>query len=214
MATVIMVIGGSRSGKSKFAEQLAIEHAADRGQEKLYYIATGVVTDEEFAERIECHRNNRDQRWVTIEEPYQLADAIKEDAGVYLVDGIGTWVTNIMYRLGQVQAIGSIESIERRQASEYSFEQTQVIERSFTWDKQRERQCLTIIEQFSQACRDAKGTVILVADEVGMDVVPAYKESRVFRDLNGYANQILAAAADQVHLVVCGIPIVIKARVE
>ncbi len=61
-----------------------------------------------------------------------------------------------------------------------------------------------------QACKEFKGTVIFVADEVGMSVVPESKESRIFRDLNGIANQKIAQIASEVYFVACGIPNQIK----
>lgn len=95
MAGIILVTGGSRSGKSAFAQELAESLAEER-----IYIATCPVVDEETAARIAKHRLARqDRRWRTIEEETALAGALGwgADTGVVLVDCLTLWINNLMY---------------------------------------------------------------------------------------------------------------------
>lgn len=190
MARIVMVVGGSSSGKSVFAEKMA--HDLEQKQAGyVTYVATGTIWDHEFAKRVEKHKNRRPESWGIIEEPHNLHDALANngDNGIFLIDGIGTWVTNLMYAI-----------------SPKGEEQP----RDFIWNKEHEDKFAGYLKLFIEACSNFKGAIIMVADEVGMDVVPFYKEARVFRDLNGMANQQLAQYAEEVHLVVCGIPLQIK----
>lgn len=89
-ATITLVLGGARSGKSEFAERLIRAHDGP-----LLYFATGTATDDDMAERIERHRSRRDGRFETIECGADLSAALEgappEPA---LVDSLGTWVAS------------------------------------------------------------------------------------------------------------------------
>ena len=90
----ILVLGGARSGKTRFAEEAATRTGLDR-----VYLATGRAWDEEMKARIALHRADRGEGWTTIEEPLELAGAIAsaDHAGrVILVDCLTLWVTNLM----------------------------------------------------------------------------------------------------------------------
>ncbi len=99
MAEVTLVTGGSRSGKSRYAMELALEW------ERRVFIATAQVTDGEMEERIERHRRERGDLFVTVEEPLDLAGAIGSlplDTGVALVDCLTVWLGNLFHHLGDV----------------------------------------------------------------------------------------------------------------
>jgi len=89
-----LVLGGARSGKSRFAEQCA----RDSGKQ-VVYIATATVTDEEMRDRIKHHRNRRCATWFTVEEPIHLANAIQRFSENYflLIDCLTLWLSNIMF---------------------------------------------------------------------------------------------------------------------
>ncbi len=185
MADLIMVVGGSRSGKSATAEKLAKEFEQELGY-PVIYIATGTIWDEEFAARVEKHRLRRPSSWHTVEEACDVSRIFNEQTApsqIYLLDSLGTWITNIMYR----------DNVT-----------------NFSWDEEKEQAFISQLELLTESLGNANGTVILVADEVGMDLVPASQEGRIFRDLNGMVNQELAAKARQVYMVVCGIELRIK----
>ena len=95
MRRITLVLGGARSGKSHYAEELAHRH---KGQPT--YIATAEVTDEEMRERIARHREDRGNRWRTIEAPLDLVAALRQADGpktVILIECLTLWVNNLIY---------------------------------------------------------------------------------------------------------------------
>lgn len=185
MANLIMLVGGSRSGKSANAEQIALNGAAQGGM-AVYYLATGSIWDDEFAERVRNHQLRRPDDWHTIEETCDIDQAllaVGEQNVIFIVDGIGTWVANLMY-----QDNGP----------------------DFTWNSDKEKRFFSKVDALIAACHTRSGNIILVADEVGMAIVPENEQARIFRDLNGWTNQRLAQAASEVFLLSCGIPLRLK----
>lgn len=93
-SNVTFVLGGARSGKSKFAEDLVLKTGL-----KPIYLATGRALDDEMSERIAIHQERRGVEWETVEEPLALVDALQSNAcsgQVILVDCLSLWVTNLM----------------------------------------------------------------------------------------------------------------------
>jgi len=196
MAEIILITGGSRSGKSTFAQQLAESLSETRT-----YIATCPIIDGEMADRIEKHRRDRqDRRWQTIEEEIDLAGALtqgmrresqkkgeaaegeKQPGGVILVDCLTLWINNLLYQA------------EKRGAS------------------LSEADIVAASQEVLQAARTRAGTVIFVSNEVGMGIVPDHFSGRLFRDLAGRCNQVFAREADTVVFMVSGIPMWIKGQ--
>jgi adenosyl cobinamide kinase/adenosyl cobinamide phosphate guanylyltransferase len=91
--SLVVVLGGTRSGKSAVAERLAAE-AAGAADRAVTYVATGEVTDPDMAERVRLHRARRPQRWTTVEVAAgpALPAVLAGCDGVVLVDSVGTWV--------------------------------------------------------------------------------------------------------------------------
>lgn len=178
MAETILITGGSRSGKSAYAQALAEALPGPRA-----YVATCPVLDAEMAERIRRHREARKAaRWETIEETTDLARVIVEagDRRVLLVDCLTLWANNLLFSAeGRGETFGE-DAIAGR--------------------------CRELLA----ACAAFAGTVILVTNELGMGIVPENETARRFRDIAGRMNQILAAAADRVTLVVAGLPLHLK----
>ena len=103
MSQVIFITGGARSGKSRLAEGLAEGFGAP-----LAYIATGEAKDAEMRARIERHRSRRGTGWHTVEEPYYLAETVKQHDGHFkamLVDCITLWLTNLLLRFDDRQKV-------------------------------------------------------------------------------------------------------------
>jgi adenosylcobinamide kinase/adenosylcobinamide-phosphate guanylyltransferase len=143
------------------------------------YVATCPVIDEEMARRIEAHRAARAGRgWETIEEPLDLAAALARGHGygAVLVDCVTLWINNLMYAAGQ--DAGSLA----------------------------EGDVATACHDVLAAAAPCRGTVLFVSNEVGLGIVPDNPEARRYRDLVGRANQEIAARADTVTMVSCGIP--------
>lgn len=190
MAELILITGGSRSGKSTFAQQLAESLSQTRK-----YIATCPIIDGELADRIEKHRRDRqDRQWQTIEEEIDLVGALGRGAreslgkregkklpeGVILVDCLTLWINNLLYQA------------EKRGAS------------------LSEADIVAASQEVLQAARLHGNIVIFVGNEVGMGIVPDHFSGRLFRDLAGRCNQVFAGEADAVVFMVSGIPMWIK----
>ncbi len=95
MARTVFITGGTRSGKSAFAQQRAEAHAGP-----LLYVATAGIGDEEMAARVERHRQERGGRWETLEEPLELAEKLPEAAtgkAAVLLDCVTLWVSNLYF---------------------------------------------------------------------------------------------------------------------
>lgn len=89
-----LILGGARSGKSRYAEQQAIKHTGHR-----FYFATAQALDEEMQQRITRHQKDRDTQWITIEEPIHLAVTLQayDQAGACIVvDCLTLWLTNCL----------------------------------------------------------------------------------------------------------------------
>lgn len=90
----VLVVGGRRSGKSRFAERIVVESGLTP-----VYVATATAGDDEMAERIAAHRSRRGERWRTLEAPVILADAVAGAAtagNAVLVDCLTLWLANLM----------------------------------------------------------------------------------------------------------------------
>ncbi len=195
MAEIVLVTGGSRSGKSRYAQELAESMAGTRT-----FIATCPVVDEEMAERIRRHQRARGSGWITIEETVDLPGALRRAAGsgVVLVDCLTLWVNNLLYEetllsAGEDRAGGLDVPAGHAGSSGLS-------------EDEMEERCREVL----RACADLSGTVIFVTNEVGMGIVPENALSRRFRDLAGRCNQVVARGADRVVLMVSGIAATIK----
>jgi len=172
MARIILVTGGARSGKSRFAERLACSFGTPLG-----YLATGESRDAEMDERIIRHRERRGPEWTTIEEPLRLTDTLVAYDGRFkavLVDCITLWLTNLL--LGYNDP----------------------------------KQVLTEVREFADSVPNLATPLVIVTNEVGMGIVPENHLGRLYRDLAGEANELLAAVADEVHVVFSGIPLKLK----
>jgi len=168
---IVLITGGARSGKSRYAE----ERAAKAGP-RLLYLATAEAKDEEMAQRIAEHKKRRESRWVTVEEPEEVAATLlgqRGGADCAVVDCLTLWISNLLIRQDEEAVIKKVEEL---------------IERLPLLDFQ----------------------VFLVTNEVGSAIVPDNPLARKFRDLVGWTNQRVAQAADEVVLMVAGLPVIVK----
>ncbi len=166
---LVLVLGGARSGKSRFAENLIAS-----AELPALYIATAEARDDEMRARIEAHRARRGSGWTTFEEPLELTNRLLGEADgprPILVDCLTLWLANLM-------AAGS----------DIGFE----------------------IERLRSALPLMKAPVVLVANEVGLGIVPENELARRFRDHAGRLNQSIAALADRVVFMAAGLPLALK----
>ena len=177
------ILGGARSGKSTYAETLA----AERGQQILY-VATAQAWDEEMALRIANHRTQRPAAWQTLEAPHRVGTAIAATLQTYnpdliLLDCLTLLASNIIVDLPE-----SATEVEASAALQVE------------------------VDALLAAYAQSDASWILVSNEVGLGIVPAYRLGRVYRDALGRANQQVAAAADEVFFMVAGLPMVVKSH--
>jgi adenosylcobinamide kinase/adenosylcobinamide-phosphate guanylyltransferase len=148
------------------------------------YIATAETLDAEMAARVALHRSRRPASWQTIEAPRAAPEALAraaESAEAILFDCITVYVANLLLD----PAAPAIPA-------------------------ERHNRIAGEIAKLAAAARAAAATVVFVTNEVGAGIVPENALAREYRDLAGLANQQLAAVADEVYLVVSGIPVNIK----
>ena len=186
MGQLTFITGGARSGKSRYGEDRA---KAAGGQ--VTYIATAIPFDEGMRDRIKHHRESRPAEWPTIEQ-YRDFENLSENpdfisADVILLDCLTVLTTNLMM--------------------DYDVDYDTVpIEKVWEIEKEILRQITVVLD----VCKAYDKETIIVANEVGLGLVPAYKMGSYFRDIAGRVNQMVAARADEVYFTVSGIPMKIK----
>ena len=169
MANVTFITGGQRSGKSRYAQQLAESKTRNP-----VYVATARVWDDEFRKRIERHQSDRGNHWQTIEEEKHLSK-LNVETRVVLLDCITLWLTNIFHD------------------NNYDVDQS-LREAQTEWKHLLEKDV----------------DLIVVSNELGMGVIAENEIARKFTDLQGWMNQHIASLANEVILMVSGIPVKIK----
>lgn len=175
-SSITLVLGGVRSGKSRYAQQLA------ERESRVIFVATAEASDDEMHRKIERHRRDRPAEWITVEEPLELVQVLAEkalDCDVMVVDCLTVFAANLLEIEGDDQS-----AIEQR------------------------------VEALCVALQSASCSVVLVSNEVGSGVVPAYPMGRRYRDLLGEINQSVARIADDVVLMVAGLPLALKGHLE
>lgn len=177
---IALVLGGARSGKSKFAENYILHKGA-----KVAYIATAEILDEEMANRVRYHRARRNNgRWITYEAPYHAEQAILE-AGeacdAVLFDCLTVYVSNLMY--GE----GAPEDFNAKYDYVYAG-----------------------VKKLLDAARAINKPVVFVSNEVGAGVVPDTVMGREYRDIAGWVNQQVGAEVEKVFYTVAGYAVDIK----
>jgi adenosylcobinamide kinase/adenosylcobinamide-phosphate guanylyltransferase len=175
-----LVLGGIRSGKSRWAEE-AIAKSVTPGQ-PVRYLASGLTgqADSTWAQRITEHRNRRPAHWSTVETD-DIATQLRQSPDTpTLVDDLGAWLTS---RLDQHHGWdnGSVAVVVQ-----------------------------DMIEDMLAAVSAFPSNLVLVSPEVGLTVVPATASGRRFADELGSLNQRMAALCDRVVLVVAGQALPIK----
>jgi len=184
-SAVTLILGGARSGKSAWAEKLA-----NRTGRPVVFLATATAGDAEMAARIAAHQANRPANWRTIEEPRSLVDAARQHANpgdLLLVDCLTLWVSNVVLeRIGEARDPDDVPADEWRRI---------------------EDELRANVEALIETARAADLSLILVSNEVGMGVVPAFPLGRHYRDLHGQVNRVAASRADSVILMIAGLPV-------
>lgn len=167
--STLLVLGGARSGKSRYAQM-----RAEATWLRRLFIATGQAFDDEMHDRIARHRQERGPEWETVEAPVAIATVIRERAApdtVLLVDCLTLWTSNLLLAEHDIGAE---------------------------------------TEELVTALENTRGPVILVANEVGLGIVPENFLARRFRDAAGLVNQRIAATVQEVQFLAAGLPLPLK----
>lgn len=188
---LFVITGGSGSGKSKYAEEIAVDfHHTKFKNGKLYYIATMQSFDKETEKKIARHQEMRKGKgFETIECPVGLGNLSFSREDVVLIECMSNLLANEMYAKE-----GNIKSRKK----EFSFFQ----------------QIKDFIVEKIFLMKEQAGCVIVVTNEVFSDGLNYDKESLTYIEGLGCINQQLGQAAEEVVEVVCGIPVCIKKKEE
>lgn len=191
MGKIIFILGGTRSGKSSFA----VEMAKKTGKNKVVFIATCIPEDDEMKKRIEIHKKSRPVLWETLELKYKVQSTklkvgeknkkhenqiiktlknIRSDCKVAILDCLTLLISNLL-----INGFNE-EMIEKE------------------------------VENLASFLLKAPFASIVVSNEVGLGIVPENKLARQFRDIAGISTQIIAKYAEEVYFVAGGIPVEIK----
>ncbi len=179
--SVTLLLGGARSGKSRHALELAASH------ERVVFIATALASDGEMADKILRHQQERPPEWKTVEVSTELAQALLAQSAqtdVIIVDCLTLFASSLLDR-------------------SFSMSESNGKDAGRVWLDER-------ITELCNALEETSAAVVLVTNEVGSGIVPAFPAGRLFRDVLGQLNQRVAAVADTVLLMVAGLPLTVK----
>jgi adenosylcobinamide kinase/adenosylcobinamide-phosphate guanylyltransferase len=175
---ITLILGGARSGKSHYAQQLAMELG-----DRVLFVATGEALDEEMQTRIAEHKKARPENWRTAEIPNGIGKEIEKqigDAEVVIIDCLTLLVSNLL-----------------RGEPDYP---------------EAEKRIISEINELIAAMDKLAASFVIVSNEVGMGLVPDTKVGRIYRDLLGKANQLLASHATEAYLMVACLPVRVKGQ--
>jgi adenosylcobinamide kinase / adenosylcobinamide-phosphate guanylyltransferase len=180
--TITLLLGGARSGKSYFAQEAA------KKVEKVLFVATAEAGDPDMVRRIRKHQSDRPAHWRTLETKIGVGCAIEKNyqgEELVIIDCITLLVTNVICQI-----------------DEKDFDN---VDEGLLEDK-----VYAEIRELQSCLKNVNASFMLVSNEVGLGIVPDNRISRIYRDLLGRANQMLAQSADYVYLMVAGIPLKVK----
>ena len=190
MSDIWMITGGGRSGKSAYAESLALDNQILKGHGVLY-IATAVCTDKEMEDRIARHRERRPESWITWERYRDMADIEKEfnqsEFDTIILDCVGNLLMGVLF--DEIPDADDFEISDFDSVEQLSIEE---IDALCTYATKHDKR------------------LIFVTNEVGMGIIPETRYSRYYRDALGRINKHTAKSADQAVLMVAGIPVQLK----
>ncbi|MBQ9178273.1 MAG: bifunctional adenosylcobinamide kinase/adenosylcobinamide-phosphate guanylyltransferase [Prevotella sp.] len=172
---IILITGGQRSGKSQYAERLALSLS-----EHPVYLATAHIWDDEFRQRVLIHQQRRGAAWTNIEEEKHLSRH-NLSGRVVVIDCITLWCTNFFFTQGAKE-----------------------------WEQPSVDEALCALKDEFDRFTNQDATFIFVSNEIGSGGVSDSVVQRRFTDLQGWMNQYVAGCADEVVLMVSGIPVKIK----
>ena len=195
-----LILGGQKSGKSRRAEQLALQWLQQDAMHRVVLLATALAGDDEMAHRIARHQQDRQDcpqlaaRLSTYEVPHHLARAIAQRSQpqvLVVVDCLTLWLTNWLMPLDTTHQDPAQQDLVKQPPADTPFATAQ--------------------NQLLAALGQAPGPVVLVSNEIGLGVVPMGEQVRHFVDALGVLNQLVAAVCQRVTFMAAGLPMALKA---
>ena len=182
---IVFIIGGARSGKSSYAQEMAGSISG-----KVLFVGTAEPLNEDMQTRIEKHQRERPASWQTLEASTNIAEEITchiGDAGVVLIDCLTLLTSNLI--LGEERGFAGEKEID---------------------EKADENRAMAEIEALIEFMNKSDATFIIVSNDVGLGLVPENQLGRIYRDVLGRVNQLVARHASEVDFLVAGIPVKVK----
>ena len=174
------------TGGARSGKSTLAQEMGKKAKGPVLFVATAEAGDEEMTRRINAHKKDRPQSWKTLEIQNHIGREILKAPGgakTVIIDDITLLVMNVFTSCGEKSPP---ETIEKALSEE--------------------------IRELIDCVRHSQADFIIVTNEVGLGIIPADIVSRLYRDLLGKANRQLAAAMDNVYLMVAGIPVVVKGK--
>lgn len=182
LGKIILITGGSRSGKSSYAESLL------KSLDDVLYIATAAYSDQEMKQRIKRHKENRNPKWVTYEGYRDLNKVILANTNENIIlDCVGAMASNLLYETNQ------------------DFDKLTSLDGERVTDNMKLE-----FKNFIKRARDMDKILVIVTNEIGCSLQPLYTSGRIFTDLLGFVNQYIGNLSDEIYLMACGQPLKIK----
>lgn len=173
-------------GGARSGKSTWAQNYAEENGRSVLFVATAQAFDEEMRSRITRHRDERPVSWRTLEAPLATGEAVRQalgDADLVLVDCLTLLASNALLTLP--------EDAQQEEAN---------------------AAILAEVEELLAVCAESQVTWLIVSNEVGMGIVPPSRLGRLYRDALGRANQRVASAADEVLLLVAGLPWWLKGK--
>jgi adenosylcobinamide kinase/adenosylcobinamide-phosphate guanylyltransferase len=187
---LVVITGGARSGKSAAAERLALSRQAAGSRVVVAVFGHSADgRDEEFAQRIERHRADRPEGFVTLEAA--ISDdwwSLEDPRALLVVDCLGTFLGRVMEEAWE----------EAHGERDFSEADASLLPDGF------EAECAARFDRATRELAARRGDTIVVTNEVGEGIVPSHASGRLFRDLLGRANRMLVGQAHGAYLAVAG----------
>lgn len=193
MGYIYFLLGGARSGKSSYAEELAKNLSRE-----VAYIATAEIIDEEMQKRIDVHKFRRPVFWKTFEF----------SSNTPVVKDFEEIIKTVLLENYKVVIIDCITILLFRLIHKYRLDELEIIDSRL--EKKIEDEIGLFFNEFIKLAVSSSLKFIIVSNEIGMGVVPSYPLGRVFRDLMGAVNKQIAAASDEAYFFIAGLKQKIK----
>ncbi|OQY35037.1 MAG: hypothetical protein B6241_02635 [Spirochaetaceae bacterium 4572_59] len=175
---MILILGGTKSGKTAYAEKIAKEYSL-KNSCSVVYMATAQAWDEEMKVRIRKHKESRPDTWITFEEPLNICSVFNEislqNKGIILFDCLTMWMSNLLMTLD--------DNFKKEEA------ETFVIKK---------------MQEFLEGANLFQGEIVIISNLTETGLISPSFLGRTFQDLSGICHQMIASKSDSVYQLTAG----------